>query len=139
MLRLLLAVFVSFSVVFVQAEDVTVECLDSDASKHNFGGLVADCSYQGFTRLETIFPWLTSISPILQVVNVSSNHILKLPKFPLLPRLLTLTLRHNSIKELEAKAVVDLINLQTLDLSYNRITGKHYQLLVYASIYTNWE
>lgn len=119
-----LLVFLSFSLFFVRAEDITVECLNSDALKYQFGGLAADCSYKGLTRLETIFPWLTSISPILQVVNASNNHILKLSKFPLLPRLLTLTLRYNGIKELEAKAVVDLINLQTLDLSYNRITGE---------------
>lgn len=119
-----LLVLLSCSVLFVQAEDITVQCLDSDAPKYQFGGLIADCSFQGLTRLETVFPWVSSISPILQVVNVSNNHILKLSKFPLLPRLLTLTLRHNGIKELEAKAVVDLINLQTLDLSYNRITGE---------------
>lgn len=119
-----LLLILSVSVLFVQAEDITLQCLDTDAPKYQFGGLIADCSFQGLTRLETVFPWLTSISPILQVVNVSNNHVLKLSKFPLLPRLLTLTLRHNGIKELEAKAVVDLINLQTLDLSYNRITGE---------------
>lgn len=109
---------------FSRGEEITVDCLNDEAIKNQYGGLVADCSLHGLTRLNTIMPWLGNISTVLQVANISHNKIIYFSKFPLLPRLLTLSLSHNKIKDLESLAVVNLINLQTLDLSYNRISGK---------------
>uniref|UniRef100_A0A1B6D9I9 LRRCT domain-containing protein n=1 Tax=Clastoptera arizonana TaxID=38151 RepID=A0A1B6D9I9_9HEMI len=107
-----------------RCEDITVECLSPEALNIKVGGIVADCSLHGLTRLTTVIPWLTNISTVLQSANMSNNKINYFAKLPLLPRLLTLTLSHNKIKDMESLAVVNLINLLTLDLSYNRITGE---------------
>uniref|UniRef100_A0A1B6LLP3 LRRCT domain-containing protein n=1 Tax=Graphocephala atropunctata TaxID=36148 RepID=A0A1B6LLP3_9HEMI len=105
-------------------KDITVECLESRATTINVGGVIANCASYGLTRTSTVGPWLFQMADVLQAVNVSYNHIKRVSRFPLLPRVLTLTLRHNSIREIEPLAFTGLENLQNLDLSFNRIDGE---------------
>ncbi|XP_054277549.1 insulin-like growth factor-binding protein complex acid labile subunit [Macrosteles quadrilineatus] len=105
-------------------KDIEVACLDGKATTIEDGGVEANCGYQGLTRVTTFAPWLFQLANVLQKVNASHNHLKKVTVLPVLPRVLTLTLDHNSIKDIEPLAFTGLENLQNLDLSYNRISGE---------------
>lgn len=60
---------------------------------------------------------------MFQSINASHNHIKTVAVFPILPRVLSLSLQHNSIRRIDKMAFSGLENLQNLDLSYNMITG----------------
>jgi len=104
-------------------KDIEVTCLDATAQTITEGGVIANCASWGLTRTRTMANWLFQLANILQGVNASYNHITQVSVFPVLPRVLSLNLQHNSIKDIEPLAFTGLENLQNLDLSYNRITG----------------
>uniref|UniRef100_A0A1B6IEX1 LRRCT domain-containing protein n=1 Tax=Homalodisca liturata TaxID=320908 RepID=A0A1B6IEX1_9HEMI len=116
--------FVCFNVCHGVEKDIEVECLDSKAITIKDGGIIANCAQCGLTRTTTNFHlWLYELKDVLQAVNVSHNHIKKVSKFSPLPRVLSLNLQHNSIRDIDPQAFTDLDNLQNLDLSDNRING----------------
>ena len=64
-------------------------------------------------------------------VNFDWNDIQHLKKFPNIPGIVSLSLRHNKMTKIEGSAFVELDNLKVLDLSYNQLTGnKTYELNV---------
>jgi Leucine-rich repeat (LRR) protein len=58
-------------------------------------------------------------------VNFDWNDNTHLQRFPNIPGIVSLSLKHNNMVKIAGSAFVDLDNLKALDLSYNQLTGNY--------------
>lgn len=70
-------------------------------------------------------------------VNFDWNDIQHLKKFPNIPGIVSLSLRHNKMTKIEGSAFVELDNLKVLDLSYNQLTAEGVQADVFHGPYSS--
>ncbi|XP_069675072.1 leucine-rich repeat-containing protein 15-like [Periplaneta americana] len=69
-------------------------------------------------------------------VNFDWNEIHHLEKFPALPGIVSLSLRHNKMVKIDPKAFLQLDNLKTLDLSHNMLTAEGLEADVFRGPYS---